>query len=154
MEDSRQIKAAFSCGKALFFLIETSSFFFVFTCFNKGTFAILFALLLPTIAYPIAMIVIGAIYHDQCPIEKNIPKWLIVSGAVSIFVIIVLDIIILVLIRAGFEVFTDAFRNAKNYFRTWFTLYVIIVIIVIFTFLATLFLVCWFIAGKFFCVFL
>ncbi|RNA21527.1 hypothetical protein BpHYR1_030629 [Brachionus plicatilis] len=31
-------------------------------------------------AIPIAMIVIGAIYKDDCPIDNRIPIWLIVSG--------------------------------------------------------------------------
>lgn len=34
-----------------------------------------------SIAMPIAMIVIGAVYKDECPIQKNIPIWLIVAGS-------------------------------------------------------------------------
>jgi hypothetical protein len=31
-------------------------------------------------ALPIAMIVIGSLYKDKCPINYKIPIWLIVSG--------------------------------------------------------------------------
>ena len=27
------------------------------------------------------MIIVGAVYKEQCPIQKNIPIWLIVAGA-------------------------------------------------------------------------
>lgn len=36
-------------------------------------------------AIPIAMIVIGAKYKDQCPVEDKIPIYLIVGGAVGVF---------------------------------------------------------------------
>lgn len=36
-------------------------------------------------ALPISMIVIGAKYEDDCPVEHKIPIWLIVSGAVALF---------------------------------------------------------------------
>ena len=34
-----------------------------------------------SIPLPIAMIVIGALYKDSCPVQKNIPVWLIVAGS-------------------------------------------------------------------------
>ena len=34
-----------------------------------------------SIALPIAMIVVGALYKDSCPIQRNIPVWLIVAGS-------------------------------------------------------------------------
>lgn len=34
-----------------------------------------------SIALPIAMIIIGSVYKDSCPIQKNIPIWLIVAGS-------------------------------------------------------------------------
>ena len=37
------------------------------------------------IAMSIAMIIIGAIYKDDCPIQKNIPIWLMVAGSFGFF---------------------------------------------------------------------
>ncbi|RNA29483.1 hypothetical protein BpHYR1_011306 [Brachionus plicatilis] len=41
-------------------------------------------------AYPIAMIVVGATSLDKCPIEPYIPVWLVVSGSIAIFLLIVI----------------------------------------------------------------
>ena len=37
--------------------------------------------LLISIALSIAMIVIGSLYMDSCPVQKNIPVWLVVAGS-------------------------------------------------------------------------
>lgn len=42
------------------------------------------ASLVLTIAFHIAKIVVGALYLEKCPVERNIPIFLIVAGKIQI----------------------------------------------------------------------
>jgi hypothetical protein len=43
---------------------------------------------------PISKLCIGVIYLHQCPIQEQIPKWLIVSGCRGLFCILIVFIIV------------------------------------------------------------
>lgn len=45
------------------------------------------------IALPLAMLIIGVIYKDECAIQEKIPIWLIVSGSIGSFQIVLRTII-------------------------------------------------------------
>lgn len=91
-----------------------------------------------SIALPIAMIIIGAVYKDDCPVQKYIPIWLIVAGSFGCFSTLLRTISSCINVIKKREVTESPQNNNENKFAKKSCL----------SSLVELFLFVWFILGN------
>ncbi|CAF5030949.1 unnamed protein product, partial [Rotaria sp. Silwood1] len=94
-----------------------------------------FVMLGVTLIIPILEVAIGASYRDQCPMNPNIPIYLIVTGACGMA-----SIVLVLVINGGF-----IWCIKRNSIAVTFAMLCLTIIIGLFILLMSLFLFAWFI---------
>ncbi|CAF0849428.1 unnamed protein product [Rotaria sp. Silwood1] len=97
-----------------------------------------FVMLGVTLIIPILEVAIGASYRDQCPMNPNIPIYLIVTGACGMA-----SIVLVLVINGGF-----IWCIKRNSIAVTFAMLCLTIIIGLFILLMSLFLFAWFIVGN------
>ncbi|CAF2424773.1 unnamed protein product [Rotaria sp. Silwood2] len=91
-----------------------------------------------TLIIPILEVAIGASYRDQCPINSNIPVYLIVTGACGMATIVLAVVIVAAFICC----------IKRNSIAVTFAMSCLVILIMLFIGLMSVFLFAWFIVGN------